>query len=146
MTSSRSLGFTLTELVLVLLLVGIMATFAVPRLNIAGFEQFAFGRETANALRHAQKVAMGSGCHVRFVADAASGSFRAEYTGGGGTVCTTGALSHPSRGGSLTGTGGIASGGAVTFDGMGRTGNGLVITLEDGRSITVEAGSGYVRN
>ncbi len=139
-------GFTLTELVIILLLVGVLAAFVAPRINIEGFQRAAFGDELINALRHAQKTAIGSGCPVQAIVDAASDSYSLAYTGAGGSACGSGstALPHPTRGGAFTGSGGIDAGGAVVFDAMGRTASGLSITLADGETIIVEAETGYV--
>ncbi len=142
MTSSR--GFTLTELVMVMVLIGILAVFAAPRLNIWQFDQLSFGRELTGVLNHARNVAQASGCHVEVTVDAATNAYQATYTGAGGGPCSSGPMSHPTRGGPLLGSGEIASGGSVTFDGMGRTAAGLTIALADGRVLNVEAGSGYV--
>ena len=139
----RARGFTLTELVLILVLIGIMAAFAAPRLNIQGFERQSFARELTLALRHAQRVAIASGCAVEVTIQA--DGYSVSWAGGDG--CPTGALPHPSRGGTFAGNGQISSGtGAVRFDGMGRTASGLAINVTDGPTILVEAGSGYVRS
>ncbi|TVR90810.1 MAG: hypothetical protein EA418_14615 [Wenzhouxiangellaceae bacterium] len=139
----RSAGYTLTELVLILVLIGILAAFAAPRLNIEGFERQNFARELSLALRHAQRVAIASGCAVEIEIDA--DGFSVSWTAGG--ECGSGTLPHPSRGGGLTGSGQIESGiGVIRFDGQGRTTSGAAITVRDGPSIFVEAGSGYVRS
>jgi MSHA pilin protein MshC len=57
-------GFTLMELVIVLLLVGILAAYAVPRLNLAGFRSAGFSQQTITAIRYAQKQAISTGCSV----------------------------------------------------------------------------------
>lgn len=135
-------GFTLTELVLVLVLIGILAAFAAPRLNIAGFERQSFARELTIALRHAQRAAIASGCAVEVSIQA--GGYSVAWAGGPG--CPGGALAHPSRGGAFAGSGQISAGiGTVRFDGMGRTASGTAIVVTDGPTIIVEAGSGYVR-
>ncbi|NBB91644.1 MAG: prepilin-type N-terminal cleavage/methylation domain-containing protein [Gammaproteobacteria bacterium] len=141
-------GFTLTELVIVLVLVGILAAFVVPRIDIEGFERQAFASELTNALRYAQKSAIASGCHVRATVDAADDSYALVYTGAGGSTCGGGsaALPHPTRGGPFTGGGEIDGGGSVVFDAMGRTAAGLSITLSSGDVILVEPETGYVHD
>ena len=139
----RARGFTLTELVLILVLIGIMAAFAAPRLNIQGFERQSFARELTLALRHAQRVAIASGCAVEVTIQ--PGGFSVIWAGGNG--CPTGDLPHPSRGGAFTGSGSISGGtGTISFDGLGRTISGAAIAVTDGPTIIVEAGSGYVRS
>lgn len=136
-------GFTLTELVIVLVLIGILAAFAAPRLNIGGFERQIFADELTNALRHARKVALFSGCAVQVIADATGDSVTANYTGAGGAVCS-GTLPHPSRGGAFVLNGEITTGATFTFDARGRSVGAQIVT-GSGDVITIESGSGYVR-
>jgi len=136
-------GFTLTELVIVMVLIGILAAFAAPRLNIAGFERQIFADEVTNAIRHARKVALFSGCPVRVTANAATNSVTAEYTGDGGAACS-GTLPHPTRGGAFVFNGEITTGATFTFDERGRSGGAQIVT-GSGDVITIEPGSGYVR-
>ncbi len=139
----RAAGFTITELVLILVLIGILAAFAVPRLNIEGFERQSFARELTLALRHAQRIAIASSCAVDVTVQA--DGYGVGWAPGGD--CGSGPLPHPSRGGAFSGTGQISSGvGTVRFDGMGRTASGAAIAVTDGPTIIVESGSGYVRS
>ena len=57
-------GFTLMELVIVMLLVGILAAYAVPRLDLAGFRSAGFSQQSLSAIRFAQKQAISTGCSV----------------------------------------------------------------------------------
>lgn len=138
----RARGFTLTELILIMVLIGILAAFAAPRLNIEGFERQHFARELVIALRHAQRAAIVSGCPVEVQIQ--GNGFNVVWGAGGD--CGSGALPHPSRSGAFTGSGAISSGtGTVRFDGLGRTTAASIIVVADGPTIIVEAGSGYVR-
>lgn len=58
-------GFTLTELIVVMLVVGILAVFAMPRLDISFFREESFIQQSFAAIRYAQKHAIGSGCNVQ---------------------------------------------------------------------------------
>lgn len=141
-------GFTLTELVIILVLIGVLAAFVAPRVDIEGFQRAAFGDELINALRHARKTAIGSGCHVRATINATANSYVLTYTGAGGSDCGSGStpLPHPTRGGAFTGSGEINAGGSVIFDAMGRTPTGLSIVLASGETIIVEPETGYVHD
>lgn len=136
-------GFTLPELVIVLVLVGLLAAVAVPRLNVEGFEESIFADEVANAVRYARRVAIQSGCVVSVTADAGGDRVTVAYTGVGGSACPAGTLSHPSRGGVFVLEGGVASNATVAFDARGRSAGGA-IALAGGETIVVEPGTGYV--
>ena len=54
----RSTGITLIELTLVLVLLGILAVVALPRLDTRGFDEYAYAEELRSALRYARQVAV----------------------------------------------------------------------------------------
>ena len=59
-------GFTLVELVTVIVLLGILSVYAAPKIFDLGiFRARGFFDETQSALRYAQKLAVGSGCAVQ---------------------------------------------------------------------------------
>ena len=86
----REDGFTLVELVTVILLLGILATVALPRFfNKASYDYRGFQDTAAADIRFAQKLARFSGCDTRV-----------EITAGGYTLtqrlsCSSGAFSVP---------------------------------------------------
>ncbi len=57
-------GFTLIELVMTLLLIGILAVYAAPKLDISFFRNTNFFLQAISSIRYAQKQAIASGCHV----------------------------------------------------------------------------------
>ena len=62
----RSSGFTLVEMIVILVLLGIISAVALPRFfNIDGYRTRATYDEVAGAVRYAQKLAVASGCEVR---------------------------------------------------------------------------------
>lgn len=61
-------GFTLIELVMVIILLGVLAIAILPRLTDKdAFSERGYRDSLASALRYAQKVAMTSGCKVQVV-------------------------------------------------------------------------------
>jgi MSHA pilin protein MshC len=65
-------GFTVIELVTVVVILGILAAVAAPRLfDNAVFNQRGYADEIAGALRYAQRIAIASGCNVRVNVNAA---------------------------------------------------------------------------
>lgn len=64
---SSQVGFTLIELIMTLVVVGIISTTALPKLfDVKVYQQRTFYDDTLNALRYAQKLAIGSACNVQF--------------------------------------------------------------------------------
>ncbi|ROR34198.1 pilus assembly FimT family protein [Inmirania thermothiophila] len=146
----RAGGFTLTEAVIVLVLVGVLAVFAAPRLmDTRAARERGFFDELLSAIRYAQVLAVGSGCPVRVTIEAAGYRVERHQTG-----CTAGpwiTVAHPSRAGGLERGGApapLALDGAapasLVFTPLGEVEDGKdhTVTL-GGRSIQVWGGSGY---
>lgn len=145
------------ELVTVMVIIGALAVFVVPRLNPSGFERYAFRNELLAAVRYAQKTAMASGCDVAVRLDASADRYevlvRANATeidecGDGGF---TEALRHPAAGGVYAGTAPAGVNitpnqpGYLVFDGFGaHAGGPTTIGFAGGGSIRIDDVTGYI--
>jgi MSHA pilin protein MshC len=139
----RHKGFTLIELVMVILLIGILSAVAIPKFfNLNDYHERAAYDELAGALRYAQKLAVASGCVVRVSTGASDYKLQQHATD-----CTTGAFApivgHPVTSGTFTGVTLSPSSAAFTFDAMGRCSGAAAIDV-GGLPISVVAETGYV--
>ena len=148
-----SRGYTMIELVTVIVILGILAAIAVPRFFDAQvFEERGFYEEVAAALRYGQKIAVGSGCPVRVTITAGDYDLKQQTVAGNrcDPADSSWAVSVMLPGGqSATGTApaGITLGPVTTYqlDGLGQTdlGGDLAVTV-GASTMTVQAASGYV--
>lgn len=66
MCRQRLRGFTLIELIVVMLVLGIISTYAASRFfSRSAFDEAGFTQESLAAVRYAQKLAIASGCDIR---------------------------------------------------------------------------------
>lgn len=151
---ARTAGFTLLELVVVLVLLSALALIAVPRLVESGFRSAAFAEQIATAFRYAQRLAVASGCEVQVEVSAATHSYRlTRRNDGSDTSCgSSGAftLDVPSPAGgnfAATATGGVlvTQGLVLHFDAQGLPSPNGGTVVVGGRSIVIEAETGHVR-
>jgi MSHA pilin protein MshC len=146
-------GHTLVELVTVIVILGILAAFAVPRFFDAQvFEERGFYEEVAAALRYGQKIAVGSGCPVRVSITA--GGYDLKQQAASGNRCdpsdSSWAVTVLLPGGQAAAgstPAGITLGPVTTYqlDGLGQTNLGSDLTVTVGAlTMTVGSESGYV--
>ncbi len=153
LNKGASHGYTLTELITVMTILGILAAVAVPRFfdqNV--FEERGFYEEVAAALRYGQKIAVGSGCPVQVSIDA-SGYALAQQTvvanrcDPADVSWAVPVLLPDGQAAAGTTPAGVTLGPVVTyqFDGLGQTDLGADLTVSIGAwSLIVQAQSGYV--
>lgn len=150
-------GFTLIELVSIMMLIGILAFVAIPRLdNTSIFQALAFNEEVRAALRYAQKSAVS---HRRLVCATLS-SVTVTLTiasDNPATACTGTTLNSPNGSSTFasspnaatatlapTGTIYFQPSGLVTSDGAGATIANYTFTVTGMSSISVQGATGYV--
>lgn len=152
-------GFTLVELTLVLVILGVLAAVGAPRFfATTTFQARGFYEETLSAARYARHLAIATQCPVRVDIDAAADTYALHLPDdadadpatcdGAGAGFGTNPVPHPTRNEDFTGTApnGVNVGGAgLTFyyDGIGRPSASGSVTIGS-RTLTVEPETGYV--
>lgn len=145
----RLRGYTLIELVTVLVLIGALAVFASAQFRTEGFERYAFREELISAARYAQKIALASGCDVRLRVDG-SGYALHYRSGGSDTTCGSGGFTDPvpdpTGGGAYSGSSDAVSNTLSIVFGTDGTSGGGTVDLQGQPDIVIESGTGYVHD
>jgi MSHA pilin protein MshC len=149
---ARRRGFTLAELVMTIVIVGILIAVTAPRfVSWKGFSSRGSYDEAQAVVRFAQKTAIAwrRPIYVCVSATVISATLNSD--------CTTAPVKHPITGADLksTTTAGVtlssSAGPSFSFDGLGRPNAAVTITLtstipdDPARQIVVESETGYVR-
>jgi prepilin-type N-terminal cleavage/methylation domain-containing protein len=135
---SRCAGFTLVELVSVIVLLGILAVFAAPRFNVDAFSSRSNLDTARSILSYGQKIAIAQHRPVFVV-----------FGGGSAGLCFDAACSArvltPSNTPAVLPAG--TAGPNFSFNALGQaSGAGvIIITLPDGSTIPIQSETGYVQ-
>ncbi|MEW6765910.1 MAG: GspH/FimT family pseudopilin [Pseudomonadota bacterium] len=148
---SRSGGFTLIELVVVMVLIGALSVVVIPRLSDTTFMEYGYSEELLSALRHARQTAVtrNTGISVAFATDGFRVCQADVCPASGGNYLTNPASGQPwdgsaaGRGKAPEGVGIATALALVTFDGLGRPSASGTLAVAD-HALTIEAETGYV--
>ena len=149
MVIPRQRGYTLTELVITLVILGVLSAVAAPRFMDRGaFEDRGFSDQVVSALRYAQKLAVATGCEVQV--SVAGGSYTLNQRI---TSCDTGAftraVSNPGSGETQytatapAGVGLSATASPIVFNALGQASSATQVTT-GGRIFQIVAETGLV--
>lgn len=148
--AERMLGFTLVELVIVIMILALVSAIAGPRFFDRGvFEERGFYDETVSAVRYAQKLAVATGCTVRVNITATGFEL---FCAAAAATCNTAPfdtpVTDPSRPGanfSRTAPGGVAlTPASFMFSALGSASANATVNV-GGRSFSVIAATGFVQ-
>lgn len=155
---SRGLGFSMIELITVLIVLAILAALALPKLNTVGdFRATAFRDSVAGGLRFAQKTATSHRRVVCATLTPVKLTLTIASNGGIGTACDT-PLALPNGAASVdsTDTAGVTLAGMpaalffqpdgrITTDAAGAVNAAAIAASVNGQPIALEGSTGYVK-
>ena len=141
-------GFTLIELIMVIVLIAILSAIALPRFfSQNSFEIRAFFDDTLNAVRYAKKQAVASGCNVRVNFSSNGYSLLYADSCSATTFANNLTVKQPNSSSdyaaSLTDISLTSSNNSSTFDALGQADADNQISI-GGRTISIVATTGFI--
>ncbi len=147
-------GFTLVELIMVIVMLGILSTTALPKFfDQNTFAERVFFDDTLNAVRYAQKLAVATGCSVQVSITTNSYTLARQGNSASGS-CPSGttyslAVPHPSSGassfsGSESSVSLTSTPSSFIFNALGKVSADVTLTIGGSRTISVIAETGFI--
>jgi len=154
MTHYKQTAFTLVELMMIVVMLGILSTTALPKFFKKNtFAERAFFDDTLNAVRYAQKIAIATGCGVQVSISSNSYTLTRQGTGSSVSCPNTSTyslpISHPGTGassysGSESGISLSSSASPFIFNALGIASTSATLTVNGSKTIKVVAETGFV--
>lgn len=136
---SKKTGFTLVELIVVILIVGILSISIAPRFfGVSSYEDRKASDELLTALRHTQQMAMNRGGNIQLVLTATG--FTVQISGGGVLRSPEGLASYIKSFPANVVISPVPT--TITYNPLGRPDAGHIITIGS-QTITIEEETGY---
>lgn len=148
---SKARGFTLIELVMVIVVLGILSVVVMPKMfNRTDFEKRGYGDELMQATRYAQKLAIASGCEVRITINASNFTLAQPANAaqcGSGAINWSTPVSLPGKASPYNAPSGVTvtSGtGSIVFSPAGLASAAASIKINGTNTLQIHAATGYV--
>jgi MSHA pilin protein MshC len=149
---ARARGYTLIELVTVMVILGVLAAVVGPRFfDTKVFSERGYADEVASAMRYSQKIAVASGCNVRL--SITTLNYSAMQQAASGNACNAGSGSWTTTvlrpdGEPLAGTpprdANVSGSATLVFDGKGAVISGATNLTVGPYTLVLDAASGFV--
>ena len=144
-------GFTLLELIIVIILIGALSAIALPRILENDIKEVAFYDQVAASVRYAQRLSVNSGCEIQVRLSNSPAGVSLWRRAGANDDCGSGeftqAVVNPTTGTSYTilaESGITMDAQTIVFNSEGNPNPNGVSIIIAGRPLLIEAGSGYV--